>query len=479
MFRRYLSVFLAVMMAAALCMVTAAADEPYHVTVLVRSFADDQAAAHVEEAINAAAMEELNMSVDVVFVSFGNAANQIQLMLSGGEDLDVTYVPGGSVAGYVNAGYLIDISEYDLSGIVEALGEDVVNACRTADGSIYNMATFKEHTSPAAVIMRKDICDELGIDPEAIRDFDDLTAIFESVKAAYPTMDMIGNDLTSVYNSCCDSLGGDFLGVLNDAASSLEVGNVFDNPTLVHAIELMYQWNQAGYVRADLSTSTESKETVFAAGNTFCYIDSFKPDSVAEKSAQTGYAVYAVQLVPSLVTSYNTTVTGYAVAQNSRNPQKAVEFLNWMYTSPKFNNLINWGVEGVDYEVIDAEKGIAFYPEGKDASSVTYHQGLGWNYPNQSAAYIWKGNDPTIWEQYKSWEGEAIKSVALGCTFDTSDVINEVAACNSVLSKYKAALLSGEVDPAEYLPKVKQELEAAGIQEIINLKQETLNAWSK
>ncbi|MBD5395487.1 MAG: ABC transporter substrate-binding protein [Lachnospiraceae bacterium] len=452
-------------------------EEPYDITLLVRSFADDETSAEVEAKINELAREELNMNVDIIFTSFGNAANQIQLMLSSGEALDVTYVPGGNVPSYVSAGYLIDISEYDISPLTQALGEELVGACRSADGSLYSVATFKEHAGQASIVMRKDLCDEMAIDVSRIKSMEDLTDIFEQVKQAHPEMDVVGSDITGIFNSSFDSLGGDFLGGLDNAPSSTEVVNVYGTDTFKNMCSLMYAWNQAGYVRTDLSTSGESKESVFAAGNTFSYFDAYKPDSVVEKKNQSGFDVYVIPLTDALMTGYNTTVTAYAVAQNSKNPQKAVEFLNWMYTSPEFNNLINWGIDGVDYQIIDAEKGIIDYVDGQDGSSVRYHQALGWNYPNQSIAYVWNGTDPDVWNQYSQWEGNAKKSSALGCTFDVSSVVNEVAACNSAVAKYKNALISGEIDPEEYIPMLNEELDAAGLQSIISLKQQMLDSW--
>lgn len=456
-----------------------AAEEPYDITLLVRSFADDETSADVEAAINALALEELNMNVDVIFTSFGNAANQIQLMLSSGENLDVTYVPGGNVASYVSAGYLIDLNEYDIAPLTEALGEDLIDACRSADGSLYSVATFKEHAGQASVVMRRDICDELAIDVSGIKSMEDLTDIFAQVKQAYPEMDMIGSDLTGIFNSSFDSLGGDFLGGLDHAPDSIEVVNIYATDTFKNMCTLMYGWNQAGYVRADLSTSGESKETVFAAGNTFSYFDAYKPDSEVEKKNQSGMDVYVLPLNDALMTGYNTTVTGYAVAQNSKDPEKAVEFLNWMYTSPAFNNLLNWGIEGTDYQVVDAENGIIDYVEGQDSGSVHYHQALGWNYPNQSIAYVWNGTDPDVWNQYAEWESNAQRSKALGCTFDVAPVVNEVAACNSAVSKYKSALICGEVNPEEYIPMLNDELNAAGLQSIIDLKQQILDSWAE
>ena len=50
--------------------------------------------------------------------------------------------------------------------------------------------------------MRKDIVDELQIDVDAIKTYDDLTPIFEKVKAAHPELDCIaGTNICLLYTS--------------------------------------------------------------------------------------------------------------------------------------------------------------------------------------------------------------------------------------------------------------------------------------
>ena len=71
-----------------------------------------------------------------------------------------------------------------------------------------------------------------------------------------------------------------------------------------------------------------------------------------------------------------------------------------------------------------------------------------------------------------------MKSKALGFSFDTTNVVNEITACQNVTSKYRASLECGEVDPAEVLPQFISDLKAAGIERIIQEKQTQLDAWA-
>ena len=77
----------------------------------------------------------------------------------------------------------------------------------------------------------------------------------------------------------------------------------------------------------------------------------------------------------------------FSVAQNSENPEKAMQVLDYIYGSPEVMNLLNWGEEGTDYVVEDEENGIINYPDGVTADNAGYSFNCGWELPNQFIAY--------------------------------------------------------------------------------------------
>ena len=56
-------------------------------------------------------------------------------------------------------------------------------------------------------------------------------------------------------------------------------------------------------------------------------------------------------------------------------------------------------------------------------------------------------------------------------------ILNQVTACNNVISAYHTALRWGAMDPDENLPKFIAELESAGINDIIAEKQKQLDEF--
>ena len=57
-------------------------------------------------------------------------------------------------------------------------------------------------------------------------------------------------------------------------------------------------------------------------------------------------------------------------------------------------------------------------------------------------------------------------------------VLNEVTACNNVVTKYHNALIGGQLDPSTTIPEFVAELEKAGIDKIIAEKQRQMDEWA-
>lgn len=82
-----------------------------------------------------------------------------------------------------------------------------------------------------------------------------------------------------------------------------------------------------------------------------------------------------------------------------------------------------------------------------------------------------------LWTQLDEFNKSAHNSIAKGFTWDNVNVLNEVTACQNVVSKYANGLELGVLNPDETIPVFLEELKAAGIDTIIAEKQAQLDAW--
>lgn len=187
-----------------------------------------------------------------------------------------------------------------------------------------------------------------------------------------------------------------------------------------------------------------------------------------------------MKVVPIAAAISYTGVVGafmWAIPVYTKAPDKAVQFLNLMYTYSAVVNLFDWGIEGKHY--VKQPDGTINYPQGVDATTTGYPMFMGFMWGNQLLSYVFKGDSVDLWKQMADFNKNAIKSKGLGFLFDPTPVKTEYAACTNVWQQYEKALGTGSVDPDKVLPEFINKLKAAGVDKIITEKQTQFDEWSK
>ena len=459
-------------------------DEPYTVTMVLNGSTQPDEE-RIEQKINEILEPELNANLDIVVLPWASASQQLQLMLSGDEKIDVFYTQATNAVQYMNAGQIIDMSELiDKYGtnIKQIYGEDIAKI-NQIEGFVYGVPNQIERGSIPAVFMRKDLVEKYNIDTTQIKEPKDLESVFETVKAGEPDMTMLYsiNDgdtpVTRLFRG--DNLSdNNYLGVLMDQTNSTKLENFFATDWFKDTTTMLYNWYQKGYISQDAGTNTENWRTVCKAGNLFSLFFAYHPGTPVEFESSTGYEFEIVPFYnePIINSSSYNGVT-FSIAQNSENPEKTMEVLDYIYGSSEIMNLLNWGEQDKDYVIEDADNGIINFPEGITSDNAGYNLNLGWELPNQFIAYKWTGSDPQLWEKMEEFNSSAKSSKAVGFLFDSSNYSSEIAALSNIVKQYSGALYSGSGDPDELIPELLEALDDAGINEVIQAKQEQLDAF--
>lgn len=457
-------------------------EEPYEAVFMYWASNDPRDLASIEEAFNELTLEQLNMKVKLQPITIGTHAQQIQMILSSDDKLDIfPYWGSSEMSTYIESGFVVDISEYlDTVGqdIVEIVGREDLECCGL-NGYMTGAPTMHERTNPITFIFRTDLFEETGISAEEIKSLDDVTAVFEKVKEQHPEIVVYGGASSMTFaqlslQSMIDPLADGF-GVLLNAGQETTVTNYFESEQFMNICKTAREWQEKGYTSADMATCTDTGEALMRAGNLFSYSCYGKPNTKQEKDDATGYDTTCIQVTQNACYTSTTNACCYAISSNSEDPEKAVMLLNWIFKTKEANDLINWGIEGVDYVV--TEDGTIDYPEGTTQENVGYHQDFGWALPNQFNSYIWTGNDLDIWDQYQEARDSATVSKAYGFYFDNSAVVNEVSSLASVYSEYIVSLGTGIVDPEQVIPEFNEKLYASGLQTVMDEKQAQLDEW--
>jgi putative aldouronate transport system substrate-binding protein len=184
-----------------------------------------------------------------------------------------------------------------------------------------------------------------------------------------------------------------------------------------------------------------------------------------------------VELTPPYMTTGDTTSAMFAISNTSKDPERAMMFLNLLHTDKYLINLLNWGIEGKHY--VKVSDNVIDYPEGVDAANTGYNLNQSWMFGNQLNTYLWTTEDQDLWVKYNEFNTNAEKSLALGFVFNPENVKNEITAISNVGQQFTAAINTGSLDPEKTIPEYLKKLKAAGVDKVIAEKQRQLDEWAK
>ena len=226
------------------------------------STSDDMAA--VSEAVSEITRDKIGVEVEIVRES---DPEKLNLAMNSGEQWDLVnyHTFSGGLSALVANGMAAPIddlvAEYGQDAVA-AVGEDMLRT-GMVDGVLYSLPSVNVYANGYGMAISQDILDELSIDPESLKTWDDIHEALLQMKEAHPDKYPVvtawengGMQKTFAF----DNLGTGFwdaLGVLENCADgSTTVVNMYETDSYRALCERMYQWNQEGLLMPDATTTT-------------------------------------------------------------------------------------------------------------------------------------------------------------------------------------------------------------------------------
>ncbi len=477
-------------------MIPMALAEPYEVVMQWPSLGNTPSGLEdVEKAINEI-IADYDMTIRLEPVNAFNLVNETGLAVSSGEKLDLCLSLFSGVGPLVNNGSILEITdllnEYG-QDLKKVLGERQITG-GSYNGGMYGIPLHYVDGNGMGFVIRKDICDKYGItfEPNRIYTLDEMEAMFKTIKegegnsfyilgGAFSSSAMTGAAMSY------DSLGqSEASGVLMlDGSQSTTVVNLFATDEFREFAERMYRWNQMGFFSSDAAIATDDFQVMVQAGNYlgsvlqvgFCQSED---EMINEDYTSTiGMEMYNILTQePYASTSMYTSVL-WSIASTSEKPEKAMQFMNLLYTNPDLCNLLMYGLEGVSYQIVEQdEHGTVIAPvDGMNTMTVPYWQNFG-VYGDRLSWYVVSPSKTTKNERLRA-NSDAITKVspALGYSFSIDHVSAKYSAVSAVVDQYLPIIQTGSIDPADELPLFLEALEKAGINDVIAENQKQLDEW--
>lgn len=437
--------------------------------------------------------EKLGVDMELLIIDVAAYTEDLKLMLSSGEQVDLFSTCGPGYMTCVNNGYTADLEE---DGLLDNYGADLKNLIRTdyldacrVGGTLYGVPPIKdyaiqtaclligtEYLEGAGVDLSKFEKDELGYNKATWNDIDEM---FAAIHEAYPDKIVYSTqDNLLTQGSCVDNIAGDYFGCLLDPANSLEIENVYESDLFREWAERAYRWNQLGYISGDAMTDDNGASSRIKSGAYMAMMSQAKPAYQNQINGECGRDMTIFDVGDAFMGSSAVSAFPWCMNQATEDPIAAMQVLNLLYTDPVVANLACWGEEGVEY-VVNSDTSIN-WAEGVNADNSEYYPNVLWLMPNQYAAHVWEGDPIDVGEQTAAFNDNCkVKSKALGFTWDNSDYVAEFTAMQNAYKEFGPQVVYGFVDPDTGLKQLNDALYAAGLQEYMDAKQEALNEWAK
>ncbi|MBQ7895284.1 MAG: ABC transporter substrate-binding protein, partial [Oscillospiraceae bacterium] len=346
--------------------------------------------------------------------------------------------------GFIAQGQIVPVTKYmdtTLAPAIAEIGADYVEACKYS-GELYGLPSLHEFGASYGIIFRTDLLEKYNLDVSSIKTFEDLEPMLEVIKQNEPDVIPLTtfNSAYTVAEAVFDSMFDECGDKLGDLRMDDEVGTIitrFESDEYKYWCDVAYDWNQKGYIFEDVATTQETGETLMAAGRVFCWLANGKPGYEEQEELNTGKELTYVQLTPAISTTTSVNALQVGMARNCKNPDKAAEFLNLLYTDDQLMVLLANGIEGKHYNL--NEDGLAVMVEN---SSWVFNS---WEMGNNFRTLLWDTDPATKWEDTKVFNETALHSKAFGYTFDMTSLATEIAACQTVLNQYRYAIENGSV----------------------------------
>ncbi|CAK4870525.1 unnamed protein product [Aphanomyces euteiches] len=441
----------------------------------------------VQDALNKITQKAINATVKLKPIDFGDYTQKMNTIAASGEVFDIVWTANWNFDYVANTGKGVFLPLDDLLNTngkeLKASLPDFMWDSVKIGGKIYGVPNYQSVTGRQGYIIPKEYVDKYSLDVNSIKKFEDIEPFVAKIKAAEPDKDPLATYNTQgVFASLVNAQGlGTFqitntippVGYRQDDAS-LKIINIYDTPEYKHALEVTRDWYQKGYINHDAPTlkgdgvgeKTKTGQAIVTISG------SLNPgtEGIVKNRSYGGKDVVYAPLTDIMVDGNPGIATVNAISRTSKNPERAMMFLNLVNTDKDLFNLLTYGIEGKHYTKI-ADNIV------KVDDKSGYSPQSGWVMGNVFNGYLVEGQTADTWDIQKKANTEAKPTPIVGFKFDQSSVTTEIANVQAVLDEYLPALNTGAVDPAKKLPEFLEKLKQAGNEKIIQETQKQIDAW--
>lgn len=410
--------------------------------------------------------EDLGIKVEMVYTPWDQYWEQKDIMLAAQEPIDLYWDGLPDLATIVNKKQATVLND-----LINKYGQDMLKVLpkeqlegSTINGKVYGIPSAYAPSSGMyqMVCVRQDILEACGM--TEIKTAEDLKAFAEKAKELFPEMkgpaDPIFKPLTRYFGdeqlTWCANEDSVVYGEKTN-----KVYCYYETDAFKKVAQYNRQMYNEGLYTDDLTTKYNERDSRMQTGLYLWVEGSLGKeneiiDSVKANAPDARLKTYILKPEePRYIIATGGEVL--CIPETAPNPEGAMKFVNWLYSSQDNYLMALYGVKDKDYQIVD----------GRIKKLVNDEFFYEWMFRNKNYQLFAPSIDQSYIDTYEKWDNEAITSNMLGFRFNNEKVKVLEAAIKEVAGKQMAPILYGFVDYDTEYPKALDALKKAGIDEYV------------
>lgn len=348
---------------------------------------------------------------------------------------------------------------------------------------VWRVPTFKEFTNiQTAMRFNLTVARELGIEDELrnIKSVDELDPYLQMFQDKHPermaVLAVDSGNLAGAYNGGQDS--NPFAPVYDRESDSYKVG-IFE-PWFDDYMSTLRRWVAAGFIpEYEVTDDFQNLIKMYGPESFLVYFNSGKPGLEAElnlNSENDGFEWGATSLSDNILSLDSIKGNPYALNANSKNPEAAAFIYEMLCSNAELNNLLNFGIEGVNY-TLDTDGTLEKIPNsGYDPGIMSW---LG----NRLLCHKLPGEPADgVGPLYQEYNDSALVLPNFGFPGPTNEYIDQTkwdvfwGVHGAVWDQYGRAMMTGRLTDKD-IETMKKQLIDGGVDNILKTYNDSYNAW--
>ena len=351
--------------------------------------------------------------------------------------------------------------------MVETL-PDIAWKQASVGGKIYILPNVNFEYNERAELIRGDLREKYGLDK--VKSLDDLEKYLKTIAENEKSMEASGGNIyfQNVWLIEPNGWKGNSWSYKSEETTNPMYFHIAFTDEFMDYAKKMRSFYESGIFSPSLINDSTTMQDKFANGISSLDVENTRTINSRAVDINKKHPEWKVEMVYTnhgkKVVPGNFVGNGFVVTHTSEYATKIMEVVNRIYESAELQKLLNWGFEGVNYEM----KGDKIYPISDVPADKKFDIGCNWNFYNSvfQDAFAVKEMHEGYAEIKEDLAKNSVSNPLAAFSFDKEEVVTEVTNMSEVEKSYNALNFGMYEDVEGTVAEYRQALKAAGYDKV-------------